>query len=70
MKKARIMFEQLHIESLLEGRTPETVCCAIVFTACELLDLKMSKTVVCTACGISNVILNKALHDVAHITWN
>jgi transcription initiation factor TFIIIB Brf1 subunit/transcription initiation factor TFIIB len=70
MKKARVMFEQLHSESLLEGRTPETVCCAIVFTACELLDLKMSKTSVCTACGISNVILNKALHDVANITWN
>jgi transcription initiation factor TFIIIB Brf1 subunit/transcription initiation factor TFIIB len=69
LKKARSMFEQLHADNLLEGRTPETVCCAILYSACEVLDLKISKTTVCTACGISNVILNKALHDVANITW-
>lgn len=70
LKKARTMFAQLHTDTLLEGRTPETVCCAVVYSACELLDLKMSKTTVCNACGISNVILNKALHDVTHVIWN
>jgi transcription initiation factor TFIIIB Brf1 subunit/transcription initiation factor TFIIB len=69
IKKSRMMFQRLYAESLLEGRTPETVCCAVLYTACEMLDAKVSKTLVCTACGISNVILNKALHDLENICW-
>jgi len=64
LKRARDIFGVVRSKDLLEGRTPETVCSAVLFLACEKLSLKITKRMVYTACGVSNVTLNKALADL------
>jgi len=64
LKRSREIFETISENDLLEGRTPETVCSAVIFRACELEDVQVTKKMVYTACAVSNVTLNKALKDL------
>lgn len=64
IKRATDIFEIVKSKDLLEGRTPETVCSAVLYHACELEDVKVTKKMIHTACGVSNVTLNKALSDL------
>lgn len=63
-KRATDIFEIVKSKDLLEGRTPETVCSAVLYHACELEKIKVTKKIIHTACGVSNVTLNKALTDL------
>jgi transcription initiation factor TFIIIB Brf1 subunit/transcription initiation factor TFIIB len=60
-RAANRLFDRVADQGALEGRTPETVCGAVVYRACDENNMKISKKVVYTACGISNVTLNKCL---------
>lgn len=64
LKRARDIFEVVQRRDLLEGKTPETVCSAVVFRACELEKADVTKKQVYTACAVSNVTLNKALKEL------
>lgn len=67
LKKARSIFEAVKAGDYLEGRTPETVCSAVLYRAFELTGVntkKMTKKMVYTACAVSNVSLNKGLDDL------
>lgn len=64
LKRSREMFETIRQQSLLEGRTPKTVLSAVLFRACNEASAKVTKTILFTACGVSNVIMNKAIHDL------
>ena len=65
-KRATEIFDVVKSKDLLEGRTPETVCSAVLYRACELENIKVTKKMIHTACGVSNVTLNKALTDLMH----
>jgi transcription initiation factor TFIIB len=68
LKRARAVFEHVSQNDLLEGRTPETVCSAVLYRAFELEGIEVTKKNVYTACAVSNVTLNKALKDLkAHV---
>ena len=60
-RAANRLFDRVADQGALEGRTPETVCGAVVYRACDENNMKISKKIVYTACGISNVTLNKCL---------
>jgi len=64
LKRAREVFDTVTRGDLLEGRTPETVCSAVLFRAFELEGVKTTKKIVYSACAVSNVTLNKALKDL------
>lgn len=64
LKRARDVMEIVRTNHYLEGRTPETVCCAVLYRACELTGVKIAKRDVYWACAVSNVTLNKALRDL------
>lgn len=64
IKRAMSIFETVRSKDLLEGRTPETVCSAVLFLACELEGIKVTKKMIHTACGVCNVTLNKALTEL------
>jgi transcription initiation factor TFIIIB Brf1 subunit/transcription initiation factor TFIIB len=63
-KRAMCIFDTIKSKDLLEGRTPETVCSAVLFYSCELEGVKVTKRMIYTACGVSNVTLNKALTEL------
>lgn len=50
-----------HINDILAGRTPETVCCVCVFMACEREGIDVDKSVLYTACAVSHATLKNAL---------
>lgn len=66
-QKALDILQVIKARDLLEGRTPETVCSAALYKACESLNIKVPKKAVHTACGVSNVTLNKALSDLGSL---
>lgn len=49
---------------ILEGRTPETICSAILYTACCQTGIKVTKKMIFKACSVTNVTLNKALSEL------
>jgi transcription initiation factor TFIIIB Brf1 subunit/transcription initiation factor TFIIB len=50
--------------NIMEGRTPETICSAILYEACRKTGTKVTKKVIFKACGVTNVTLNKALNEL------
>ena len=64
VRAARRIFGVVKDKDLLEGRTPETVCSAVLYLAFEESGVRASKKDVYTACAVSNVTLNKALQDL------
>jgi transcription initiation factor TFIIIB Brf1 subunit/transcription initiation factor TFIIB len=64
IKRASDIFAIVKTKDLLEGRTPETVCSAVLYHACELEGINVTKKTIHTACGVSNVTLNKALIEL------
>jgi transcription initiation factor TFIIIB Brf1 subunit/transcription initiation factor TFIIB len=64
VRAAHRIFGVVKDKDLLEGRTPETVCSAVLYLAFEETGVRASKKEVYTACAVSNVTLNKALQDL------
>ena len=64
VRVARRIFGVVKDKDLLEGRTPETVCSAVLYMAFEETGVQASKKDVYSACAVSNVTLNKALQDL------
>jgi len=50
--------------NLLEGKTPETVCSAVLYKACMKTGIQATKRMIYQACSISNVTLNKVLSEL------
>ena len=64
IKRASEIFDIIKSKDLLEGRTPETVCSAVLYRSCELEGIKVTKKMVHTACGVCNITMNKALAEL------
>lgn len=64
-KAARDLFALVSTKGLLEGKTPETVCAAVVYLALEQRGVTgIAKAAVAKACAISDVTLNKAFKEL------
>jgi transcription initiation factor TFIIIB Brf1 subunit/transcription initiation factor TFIIB len=63
-KTARVFFERIKARHLLEGRTPETVCAAVLYRSFEINGIKVMKKSIYKACNVTGVTLNKALDDL------
>lgn len=66
LSRARWLLELVRHHDAMEGRYPEAVCGAVMFQACEdvIPGVKVTKTVVYKAAGISGVTLTNALNDL------
>lgn len=49
------------INTILSGRTPETVCCVCVYMACERSGIDVDRSTVHTACAVSRATFKNAL---------
>lgn len=64
MKRSQELFELVSSKGILDGKSPDTVCSAVVYKAAQEAGAAVTKKMVYKACCVSNVTLNKALAEL------